>query len=226
MKHIVSAVLVALAAIFTAVAFAGSNADIGWSAIPETTYSRTTTTRETSLTIEARYGLTSAKTKSTFKIVVNPGGSTTETKTDVNIKYADQADANDPNASSDACTSSFCDDCEAAGNTIISFLTFALIASIVGLIFIGMRAIEGDEKSFFKKLVSTLACVLTAVFLFICMWTWYGGCHEKIYDSLKDSDSALLNDAEKDLTVSTGFAMAVVGTAMAGFAAINEFCVA
>uniref|UniRef100_A0A7S3ZIR2 Uncharacterized protein n=1 Tax=Lotharella globosa TaxID=91324 RepID=A0A7S3ZIR2_9EUKA len=212
MNHCVSLVFLVLTFVFCIVSYAGAKGDLGWSrGAAKFSYEEQiggTTTVKREFDVDINYGLLKEKgtNKWTVTYLTGPsaGQSSSETQ-DVETEYNN----------SDDCTASYCDDCAKAGDTVVSFITFAIIAVIVCAIFTFMRSnnVNSGENSGCKKFITFGSSVTAGIFLLIAWSTWIGGCEEKIKNHLTDNDA--LNDAWKEyadtIAPSVGFAMAFLG---------------
>eukprot|EP00470_Lotharella_oceanica_P001570 CAMPEP_0170176466 /NCGR_PEP_ID=MMETSP0040_2-20121228/9345_1 /TAXON_ID=641309 /ORGANISM="Lotharella oceanica, Strain CCMP622" /LENGTH=192 /DNA_ID=CAMNT_0010418801 /DNA_START=134 /DNA_END=709 /DNA_ORIENTATION=+ len=191
MNHCVSLVFLVLTFIFCIIGYSGAKGDLAWSrGAAKFSYEQQvggSTTRKFEYDVDVNYGLMKEKgtNKYTLTYLTGPqAGQTSSDNFDVNTDY-----------NSDDCTADYCDDCERAGDTVVSFITFAIIAVIICAIFTFMRKneVNSGENSGCKKLITFGSAVAGGIFLLVAWSTWIGGCQEKIVDYIKNEDS--LNDA-------------------------------
>merc|ERR1711991_797630 len=109
-------------------------------------------------------------------------------------------------------------DCKTAGEVIISFATFGLVAVIVLILFVLKRKNSGGGG--FVKLMTAAAAGFGTFCALTCWSTWVGECHNHCQDQAVN-----LGGEKKDAQLHAGFAMAMLSTGFMGIACINELCI-
>lgn len=192
-RHNLTIVFSFLAAIFCAVCYAGAKGKVPWTELKITQNGGSSSTLSGNGEIRYWFGLLGADTKTTTSITI--AGNTIESSFEKYVEYSDD----------------FLEDCKTAGEVVISFATFGLIASLALVVFAQAR--KGASDGFMKRMLAVAAAGAGGVFFLICWSTYLEDCHEKI------------NDKFDDAKLHAGWAMSFLGCIMMGIGFINELCV-